>query len=112
MTETERCRICEKLLRRMDFIEHIGKCKNNQKLTHKIINVSDQLVQKIKVFETLRRVMKLELIKNLSKLKKKNSDQKSRIVCNIELYSILKEYKGKSEEKNNLRKGYKYILKA
>lgn len=60
--------------------------------------------------------MKLNLMKNLSMLYKNKAGgrQKSlnKMVCNIELYSILKEYKGKIEEKNKLRKGYKYILKS
>lgn len=68
--EKERCRICEKLFKRMEFVEHILKCKQFTMIHHKIMNISDQLISKIKIFEQLRRIMKLNLMKNLSMLYK------------------------------------------
>ena len=104
LDEKERCRTCEKLVKRIDFISHSINCQKLIRDTYKIVALSDCILLKIKLFEKLRRQLKLNLIKKFKLLDQKKNPQNQGLSSNTSrkgALSVTSSHKGDPNRNQN-----------
>lgn len=104
---SEKCRLCEKLVNRINFVSHISLCKKLTRQTIKAFGLTDKLLANVKSFETHRRLLKFELLKKLN-IPEKNQNQNKIGFGNFEFWNILNSSnKINRKERRSYRNIYK-----
>lgn len=107
--DTEKCRLCEKLVNRINFIHHIGLCKKLTRHTIKAFALTDKLISNIQCFESNRRLLKFSILKILNEKKIGKNGLKPGVLGNYEFWDILHKSEHVSK---NIKRSYKYIYKV
>lgn len=104
---SEKCRLCDKLVNRLNFVTHISTCKKITRETIRVFSITDKFLASVKSFETNRRLLKFRMIQIL--IDKENEEKSHKTLYgNYEFWRLLHD-DGKVDKK--VKKSYKAIYK-